>query len=319
MPPTHEPRRTSGDILYTGPDGLTDIDVKARLEQFGKNTLKEDKTSRLVIFLRQFNSILVYILIAAAIIALVVADIKDFTIIVLIILVNSIIGFWQELKAEASLDALKKLTESRATVIRGGEQRVIPSAELVPGDCVVLLEGDLVTADIRLADSSALTADESSLTGESLPVLKDHAAVVAADAPPVRSEKQPPFGHLHRQGQRPGIRGQDRKRYSILPGIAELAQERSPDSPFTKAIGHFSKRYIALLILIFTMVGAAALLQGRPAGEVAYLLVAQMVSAVPEGLPIVVTIIMVVGALALSKKRPSSVTCRPWRPWGVQR
>ena len=179
--------RTAEDvrtILSTGPDGLTDIDVKARLEQYGKNTLKEDKTSRLVIFLRQFNSILVYILIAAAIIALVVADIKDFTIIVLIILVNSIIGFWQELKAEASLDALKKLTESRATVIRGGEQRVIPSAELVPGDCVVLLEGDLVTADIRLADSSALTADESSLTGESLPVLKDHAAVVAADAPP---------------------------------------------------------------------------------------------------------------------------------------
>jgi Ca2+-transporting ATPase len=290
------------ESLSSGPQGLTDNDVQARLLQYGRNVLSEEKTSRIIIFLRQFNSILVYILVAAAIVSLLVSDIKDFVIIIFIIGINAIIGFWQELKAEASLDALKKLTESRATVIRGGERRIVPSAELVPGDCVVLSEGDLVTADIRLYSSSALTVDESSLTGESLPVVKDHAAVVAQDAQPYELKNSLLSGTSVVRGSGRGYVVRT-GRGTYFAGIAELAQERSPDSPFTKAIAHFSKRYIALLLVIFTLVGATALLQGRTAGEVAYLLIAQMVSAVPEGLPIVVTIIMVVGALALSKKK----------------
>lgn len=157
------------ELLSTSPAGLTETEANVRLEDYGRNVLKEEKTSRLVIFLRQFKSILVYILIIAAIISLIVADIKDFLIIILIIAINSVIGFWQEVKAEASLAALKKLTESKVTVIRDGTERIILSEDLVPGDCVVLAEGDLVTADIRLFETSALTVDESSLTGESLP------------------------------------------------------------------------------------------------------------------------------------------------------
>jgi len=289
-------------LLATGPDGLPDSEVQARLAQFGKNTIKEEKTSRLVIFLRQFNSILVYILIVAAVIALIVSDIKDFFIIIFIIGVNSIIGFWQEVKAEASLDALKKLTESKVTVIRNWTERIIPSEELVPGDCVTLTEGDLVTADIRLFETSALTVDESSLTGESLPVIKDHAANVAEDAPPYDLKNSLLSGTAVVRGSGRGyVVATGKKTY--FAGIAALAQERSPDSPFTKAIAHFSKRYIVLLIGIFALVGTIAFLQGRPPAEIAYLLVAQMVSAVPEGLPIVVTIIMVVGAMALSKRK----------------
>ena len=290
------------NLLATGPDGLSDAEVQVRLRDFGKNSLKEKKTSRFIIFLRQFNSILVYILIIAAIISLFVSDVKDFFIILIIIGVNSIIGFWQEVKAEASLDALKKLTDSKVTVIRNGAERIIRSEELVPGDCVSLMEGDLVTADIRLSETSALTVDESSLTGESLPVLKDHAAVVAEDAPPYELKNSLLSGTSVVRGSGKGyVVATGKKTY--FAGIAALAQERSPDSPFTKAIAYFSKRYILLLIGIFTLVGITAFLQGRPPGEIAYLLVAQMVSAVPEGLPIVVTIIMVVGALALSKRK----------------
>jgi P-type Ca2+ transporter type 2C len=164
--------------LSTSPSGLAEAEAAKRLFVYGKNTLTEEKTSRFVIFLRQFRSLLIYILIIAAIISLFVADIKDFLVISLLILVNSSIGFWQELKAEASLDALKKLTASRVRVTRDGAEHVIPSEELVPGDCVVLSEGDLVTADIRLFEGFSLTVDESSLTGESLPVVKDPAAVV---------------------------------------------------------------------------------------------------------------------------------------------
>ncbi len=102
----------------------------------------------------------------------------DFIIIVFIIMVNSLIGFWQELKAETSLRALKKLTESKVKVIREGQTLIIPSSELVPGDYVTVSEGDLITADIRLSDSKSITVDESTLTGESLPVLKDHSIIL---------------------------------------------------------------------------------------------------------------------------------------------
>ena len=296
--PTEDLRTT----LATGPDGLSDTEVQARLAKFGKNTLKEEKTGRLIIFLRQFNSILVYILIIAAVISLIVSDIKDFFIIIFIIGVNSIIGFWQEVKAEASLDALKKLTESKVMVIRDGTERIIPSEDLVPGDRVTLTEGDLVTADIRLSETSALTVDESSLTGESLPVAKDHTAKVAEGAPPYDLKNSLLSGTTIVRGSGKGyVVATGKKTY--FAGIAALAQERSPDSPFTKAIAHFSKRYVILLIGIFTLVGTIAFLQGRPLPEIAYLLIAQMVSAVPEGLPIVVTIIMVVGAMALSKRK----------------
>jgi len=289
-------------FLSSSPSGLSESEVGSRLERFGRNVIKEEKTSRLVIFLRQFTSLLVIILIIAAVVSLIVADFKDFIIIVLIILVNGIIGFWQEVKAEASLAALKKLTESRVSVMRDGKRCIIPSDELVPGDFVVLSEGDLVTADIRLSHTSALTVDESSLTGESLPVIKDHAAAVRPDAPPYNLKNSLLSGTAIVRGSGAGYVIRTGKT-TYFAGIAALAQERSPDSPFTRAIAHFSKQYIALFLGIIAFVGVIAILQGRPVAEIAYLLVAQMVSAVPEGLPIVVTIIMVVGALALSKKK----------------
>ncbi|HET6581633.1 MAG TPA: cation-transporting P-type ATPase [Methanoregula sp.] len=290
------------DLLTTGPGGLTESEAKARLGLFGRNVLHEEKTSRLVIFLRQFRNILVYILIIAAIISLIVSDIKDFFIIIFIIAVNSLIGFWQELRAEASLAALKKMTESKVRVMRDGEVSVIPSQDLVPGDSVILSEGDLVTADIRLSETSSLSVDESLLTGESLPVTKDHTAEVAADVPPYALKNSLLSGTTIARGYGKGYVVRT-GRSTYFASIAELAQERSPDSPFTKAIGHFSRRYIAFLLAIFAIVGIIAILQGRPLAVIAYLLVAEMVSAVPEGLPIVVTIIMVVGALALSRKK----------------
>ncbi|PKG33937.1 cation-transporting P-type ATPase [Methanoregula sp.] len=290
------------DRLSTGPSGISESEAETRLEIFGKNTLSEEKTSRIVIFLRQFNSILVYILIIAAIVALLISDIKDFIIIVFITMVNSTIGFFEEIKAEASLASLKRLTESRVSVIRGGERKTVPSDVLVPGDYVLLSEGDLVTADVRLAETSSLSVDESSLTGESLPVIKDHSAVVAQDAPPYDLKNSLLSGTSIVRGTGRGYVVATGKR-TYFAGIADLARERSPDSPLTRAINHFSRRYIVLLVAIFSLILAVSLLQGRALGDIAYLLVAQMVSAVPAGLPIVVTIITVIGALALSKHK----------------
>lgn len=289
-------------LLATGPAGLSEEEARTRLFQWGKNTLEEEKTSRVAIFLRQFRSILVYILIIAAVVAYFVADIKDFFIIIFILVVNSVIGYWQEIRAEASLDALKQMTESKNRVIREGIERWIPSTELVPGDCVVLSEGDLVTADVRLTEAAALTIDEASLTGESLPAMKDPDARVPADAPPYDYRNSLLSGTSVVRGYGKGYVVRTGAS-TYFAGIARLAQERSPESPFTKAISHFSRRYIALLICIFSAIAFVSYFQGRPVTDIAYLLVAQMVSAVPEGLPIVVTIIMVVGAMALSRKK----------------
>jgi len=296
------PVETIRDALETTPLGLTESEARKRLSEYGKNTLKEEKTSRLILLLRQFQSVLVYILIIAAIISLIVSDVKDFFIIIFIILVNSILGFWQEMKAEASLDALKKLTQSKVTVIRDNTERIIPSEDLVPGDCVMLTEGDLISADIRLFETSALTVDESSLTGESMPVEKDHTAIVDPKSPPYDLINSLLSGTTIVRGSGKGYVVATGKR-TYFAEIALLAKERTPDSPFTKAIASFSRQYILLLLVIFALVGIIAFLQGRPLSDIAYLLVAQMVSAVPEGLPIVVTIIMVVGALKLSKRK----------------
>lgn len=290
------------EALGTSPQGLSIDEARIRLEQFGKNTLAEEKTSQLALFFHQFNSILVVILILAAVISLFVADLKDFLVITLLIIVNGIIGFWQELKAESSLEALKKLTESQVRVVRDNVTLTIPSSNLVPGDCVLLAEGDLVTADLRLFETAALMIDESPLTGESQPVEKDPDSVVAATAPPYDYTNSALSGTMVVRGSGKGYvvkTGQS----TYLAGIAKLAEGKSPPSPFTRAMDYFSRRYILVLIGIFACVGVVALLQGRPYLQIAYLLVAQMVSAIPEGLPIVVTLVMVVGSLALVRQK----------------
>lgn len=290
------------EALSTSPDGLSGREAEDRLGLYGKNTLAEEKTSRIALFIHQFNSLLVFILILAAVISLFVADLKDFLVITLLILVNGMIGFWQELKAETSLEALRKLTESQARVTRDGMILTIPSSDLVPGDCVLLAEGDLVTADLRLVETSALMIDESPLTGESLPVEKNHETLVAANAPPYEYTNSALSGTMVVRGSGKGFvvkTGQS----TYFAGIAKLAGTSSPPSPFTRAMDFFSRRYILIITGIFACVGIVALLQGRPYLQIAYLLVAQIVSAIPEGLPIVVTLVMVVGSLALARQK----------------
>jgi P-type Ca2+ transporter type 2C len=290
------------DALGTSPAGLSVTEAAVRLDQFGKNILSEEKTSRLALFIHQFNSLLVWILILAAVISLFVADLKDFLVIVFLILVNGFIGFWQELRAETSLEALRNLTRSQSTVIRDGKPVTIPSSDLVPGDCVLLAEGDLVTADLRLVEVSALMVDESPLTGESLPVEKDPDTLVPADAPPYEYTNSALSGTMVVRGSGKGYVVKT-GRSTYFAGIAKLAEGQSPQSPFTRAMNYFSRRYILFIVAIFGCVGIVALMQGRPYLQVAYLLVAQMVSAVPEGLPIVVTLVMVVGSLALVRQK----------------
>ena len=288
--------------LGASPSGLSSIEAERRLKLYGKNLLEEEKISKVRIFLRQFKSILIYVLIIASIIALAIGEVKDFTIIILLVFANSILGFWQELKAESSIRALKKLTESRVRVLRDGRLLEIPSSEIVPGDVVLLSEGDLVTADMRLIESSGLLVDESTITGESLPSAKDHSVTLPPDALPYELKNMLLAGTTVVRGSAKAVVVKT-GRSTYLASIAERVKEKSPASPLTRALKFFTKRYLILLIAILAMVGIVGYFQARGLIEIAYFLIAQLVSAVPEGLPIVVTLVLVIGALALSKRK----------------
>jgi len=288
--------------VETAKVGLDQQEAEARLATFGKNQLEEEEVNRLKVFVRQFNNPLIYVLMVATAIAALIGDVKDIVIIIVIILVNGFLGYYQEIKAETTVRALKKLTETRVRLRRDGQEREVPSSELVPGDIMILREGNIVTADARLISSAGLLTDESSMTGESLPADKDHDVLLPHDTLPFDMRNMVLAGTSVVRGSAEAVVVRTGHR-TYLASIAERGKERSPDSPLTKAIASFSKRYIALMLSVFTIVGIIGLLQGRVALEVAYFLVAQIVSSIPEGLPIVVTIVLVVGALALSRRK----------------
>lgn len=285
----------------TSKEGLSSNEVIKRQNYFGKNEIEEEKINYLKIFFRQVANILVYVLLVAGLISLVAGRWVDFFTIIIIILINGFIGFWQEVKAEISIKSLKKLTESKDRVIRDNKTETISSNELVPGDIVLLFEGSIITSDIRLFESSNLMIDESSITGESIPCEKSHDLVISEDALGYDQKNMAFAGTTVVRGIAKGIvtrTGKD----TYLNSIAQKAKEPSPESPLTRAIKFFTKYYFFFLITILFVIGIVGYIQGRNLFEIAYILIAELVSAVPEGLPIVVTVVMVVGALALSKR-----------------
>ncbi len=288
--------------LKTSKHGLTDHEAKHRLKIFGRNVIAEEKLSKLRIFLRQFNSILIYILFAASLISGSIGEWADFTVINFIIVINGLIGFWQELKSETAIAALKKLTESQNKVLRDGKLSLIYSSELVPGDYLLFHEGEVVTSDVRLVESTGLMVDESSITGESMPVIKDHTLTLPAETPPYELSNMLLTGTTIVRGAGRGIVVRTGNQ-TYLASIAEKSKEESPATPLTKALNFFAKRYVILLMALFSFLGIIGYLQGRPLLDLGYILLAYLVSGVPEGLPIVITLVMVIGAISLSKKK----------------
>lgn len=288
------------NIYKTSPTGLDENEAKKRLEFYGENTLKEKDESKFLIFFRQFNSVLIYVLLTASLISFFSQKFIDFTVIIFIIIVNGIIGFIQEIKAQSSIKALKKLTESKTKIIRNGHILDIPSSQVVPGDIGVFNEGSVVTADVRLFESHSLMVDESVITGESLPVIKDHLAKVNKDALPYELKNTLMTGTTVVRGVGRGVITKTADN-TYFASIAEK-KEKSPKTPLTRATEVFSRNYIIILLILFTFIGIIGFFQNRSLFDLTYIFIAELVSALPEGLPLVVTITMVVGAIALSKK-----------------
>ena len=286
----------------TSSDGLSHGEVRRRQKQYGKYALEEGHISFWAIFFRQFHSIPIYILFVASLVSISIGEFVDFTVVMGIIFLNGLIGFWQEVKAEVSIAALKKMTESKNLVVRGGERMFVASSELVPGDYIVFHEGEVVTADIRLVESAGLMIDESSLTGESVPVIKEHDVVLPEHALPYELLNMLLAGTIVVRGSGCGVVIRTGGT-TYLASIAEKAKEASPVTPLNKALNVFLRRFVLILVAIFFLLGIVGVSQGREWIDLSYILLAGLVSAVPEGLVVVVTLVMVLGAIALSKKQ----------------
>ena len=288
--------------LNTSHLGLSNEEAKRRLSIYGPNEIEERKESLLSIFLRQYTNPLIVILIIAGILALFLGDWHDSVVVLGLVLINGVIGFYQELKAKASIESLKRLTKQKVTVIREGVEQEVDASLLVPGDLILLSEGDVVPADARLLEDSGLLVDEAILTGESVPVEKYSHIVLEEDTPIYERLNCVFKGTVVVRGKAKAVVYATGKN-TQMGLLASKLEEKPPESPLTTAIGSFSKKWLIALIVIISLLVLIGIVQGRDWKFLVFFGIAQLVSAVPEGLPIVITIALVVGALRLAKNK----------------
>ncbi len=289
--------------LQTSEEGLSEAQAKKHLETYGPNKLPEGAgISRLKIILHQFTSPLIYILIVAAIVTAFLGEYIDTGVIVSILILNAIIGYFQEYKAETSVQALRRMVVPRARVVRDGREKEIPSEALVPGDIVLLVSGDKVPADLRLFKTTELKIEEAALTGESIPVEKKSLPIQEENLTAGDQKNMGFMGTIVVSGRGRGIVVETGIR-TILGQIArEVGEVSVTQTPLQQKIMKFS-HLIGLLVLGSAVaISILGVLLGDTLAEIFKIAVAASVAAVPEGLPIVVTITMAIGISRMAKR-----------------
>jgi len=290
------------DLLESTQEGLTDEEAKKRLKIFGKNEISRGKkTTRIKILLNQFKNPLIFLLLIAGSITILLKDYRDAIAIFAAALINSLLGFYQENKAEEALAHLQSYIEERVRVIRDSREIEIDTKELVPGDIIRISQGDRVPADCRLIYINDLMVDEAILTGEALPVNKS--TETASFQASIGDQKSMVFsGTLVVQGF--GNAAVCRTNESTEIGrIASLVQEQTREqTPLQKAITSFSVKASAALLALTAVIFMAGILAGYSPLEMFLTSVAILVSAIPEGLPIAMTVILAIGVQRLAKK-----------------
>jgi magnesium-transporting ATPase (P-type) len=287
--------------------GLTSGEAKARVEKYGYNELEFKKPSVIMRFLRQFHNPLVYILLAAAAVTGILTlrgedMLADMSVILGVVILNAILGFFQEGKTEAALEALSKMIVAECTVLRDGEQEVIPTRELVPGDVVLLSGGDRIPADLRLFFAKDAHADEAALTGESMPVEKDIDSIPRPNLSPGDQRCMAFSGTFITRGLARGLVVATGEK-TEFGKIAKLVKEtRKVVTPLQRKIAAFTK---VLMIGIFSL-GAINFILGYIFGLTpVYSFLASVslvVAAIPEMLPMLVTAILALAAAAMVKR-----------------
>jgi cation-transporting ATPase F len=284
--------------------GLAADRVPAARAAYGRNEMpKARETPALVLFLKQFQNPIIVILLAAAVLTAVLAELSDSIVVFVVVVVNTVIGFVQERKAEAALRALKNLTSPSARVVRGGVQEVVPAAELVCGDVVLVESGGKVPADLRLAGAHELTVDESTLTGESMPVVKNPDAAVAADAALGDRFTMLYSGTVVTRGRGRGIVVAVGARTELGAIAQSIADAETQMSPLQIRLAKFGRKLSVAIGIAILFLFLAGILEGVSLMQMLLTSVGMAVSAIPEGLPVSVTVALSIGVYMMAKQQ----------------
>lgn len=285
------------------PTGLSADEAARRLAEHGPNRLPGTRVpSALQLFLRQFRSPLIYLLLAAAIVSLAVGDATDAAFILAILVANAAIGAIQEGQAGASARALERLVRHNARVRRDGQVREIDAADVVPGDIVLLESGAAVPADLRLIDSAGLSADEALLTGEAMPVTKHADADVAEDAGVADRPTMAHAGTVVVQGRATAVAVATGLE-TALGGIAASLHATPPaPPPLLRYLAWLARQIAVAVVVLIAALAVALIARGVSAEEVFLLAVALAVSAIPEGLPVSVTVALATATQRMARR-----------------
>ncbi len=282
--------------------GLSEREAQLRIQEFGKNSLPPKKSlSKLGLFLSQFKSPLIYILLIAAFIVLFLKEYSDAIVIFAAILVNAVVGYFQELKADKSLEKLKKAVKIKAKVLRDGHEKLINAENLVPGDIIILEAGDKVPADARLFKCQNLKINEMALTGEWLPVSKKE-VILAENTPLADRDNMVFMGTIVENGEGMAVvvsTGLKTELGKISKIVSETKEEETPIQKRLKKFSRFVGLFILFLVIFIFLEG---IIKGRDFLEVFLTSVAIAVAAIPEGLPIAITAILALGMQRVLRK-----------------
>ncbi len=281
--------------------GLTETEAKKRLSRYGYNELKgKEKTRPIVVFLKQFLSPLIYILMAAVIISLIAQHYMDALVILAVLLFNAVFGCMQELRAEKAMEALMQMAAPKTKVRRDGKVKEILAKEVVPGDILLMETGDRVPADARLIEVSNLKINEATLTGESMPVEK-HTGVLKESLTLADRKNMVYMGTTVGYGRATAVAmttGMSTELGKIASAIQEVKKE---ETPLQQSIKKLSRYLIIIVLVIIGVLVVAGLLKGLDRLEVLLLAVAASVSAIPEGLPAMVTVVLSLGMRTMAR------------------
>lgn len=291
------------ESLQTTKNGLSKEEFQKRFNQFGQNTLPQSKPSSLfTVLIRQFINPLIYILIIAAIFSMAVQEWSDAGFIIAVLLINAVIGTYQEYSAQEAALALKQLVSRKCRVMREGEIYEYDTSFLVPGDIVFLESGDGVPADLRLISTNNFEIDESLLTGESLPVYKEHKILLTEQALLAEKKNMAFTGTLVNHGRASGVVVATGLNTELGKIASEVLNKPKAKPPLLIRMSRFTHRIAIFVAVSAILLGIAAFIQDIPFNDVFMLAVALAISAIPEGLPIALTVALAVSMHKMAKK-----------------
>ncbi|GGN49447.1 cation-translocating P-type ATPase [Oceanobacillus indicireducens] len=291
-------------LQVTIPQGITEEQVQARRKKFGANELDaQKKQSRWLLFLKQFQDFMVLVLLGATLIAGLLGEYVDAIAIMIIVLVNGCIGYFQEQKAEDSLEKIKQLSAPLSNVKRNGKWHKINSRELVAGDIVRIQSGDRIPADIRIVEANSLEIEESALTGESLPVAKIGQAMTETDLDPQDQLNMAFMGTLVTKGQGIGIVTRTGMQTEMGKIASLIMTTKKIMTPLERKLAELGKVLIIVAFLLTALVVILGILQGRPLYHMVLAGVSLAVAAIPEGLPAIVTVALSLGVQRMIKRK----------------